>query len=73
MLERNVIRYLFALDAYMQTYNSTGESPMLERAEMWFDATERFPEQLHEVERDDYLRDKAKEYANQQQLQSVAE
>lgn len=73
MLERNVVRYLIALDAYMHTYDSAGDNPMLERAEMWFDATERFPEQLHEVERENYLRDKAKEYAHQRELQAEAE
>ena len=73
MLERNVVRYLIALDAYMKTYETGGEAGMVARTTMWFDGTEQYPEQLHEVERDDYLRDKRKEYAHQLELQRAVQ
>ncbi len=70
MLERNVVRYLLALRAFMQTHAIVGLEGMRTRAAIWYDATERYAEQLHEVERDDYLRDKEKEYEHQVKLQT---
>ena len=40
---------------------------------MWYDATEKFPAQLHEVERKDYLAAKTREFRNQRALQSVSD
>ena len=70
MLERNVVRYLIAIRAYMQTYTMSGIEGMRERAAMWFDATEEYAAQLHEVDREDYLRNKDREYLHQMELQS---
>ena len=70
MLERNIVRYLLALRAYMLTHHLEGFDGMFKRADMWFDATERYPEQLREVEKDDYLEAKRKEHENQEALQS---
>ncbi|MEJ2177327.1 MAG: hypothetical protein P8Y12_05135, partial [Gammaproteobacteria bacterium] len=39
-------------------------------AAMWFDATEEYALQLHEVSREDYLDAKRREYDNQVKLQS---
>lgn len=70
MLERNVVRYLLAIDVYMQSPADAGTDAFLERAAMWFDETERYPEQLHEVDRDDYLKNKKKEYKNMLEMQA---
>lgn len=71
MLERNVVRYLLALRAYMQTLDIQGTDELQRRFALWFDATERYPEQLREVAREDYLRDKAREHDQQQRLQNT--
>lgn len=70
MLERNVVRYLLALRAYMQTHEMDGLQGMNQRLLLWFNATEAYARQLHEVERADYLRDKKREYQQQLRLQS---
>ena len=70
-LERNVVRYLLAARTYMQTRTETGFDGMRTRTRLWYDATENYAEQLHEVERDDYLRDKEKEYRHQVDMQAA--
>lgn len=70
-LERNVVRYLLAAQIYMQTHSQTGIDGMRNRTKLWYDATEKYAEQLHEVERDDYLRDKEKEYHHQVDTQAA--
>ena len=70
MMERNIVRYLLALRAYMLTHSTDGPEGMIRRAELWYDSTERYPEQLHEVDRDDYLKDKRREYQHQVDLQT---
>ncbi|WP_143684836.1 hypothetical protein [Variovorax sp. KK3] len=57
VVERNTMRYYLAIDAYM---DSPKQVP--KRLEAWFDSTERYAKQLHEVERDDYLTMKRNEY-----------
>lgn len=69
-LERNVARYLIAVNLYLPTHNVTGMQGLQMRAAPWFDETEKYPRQLHEVDRDDYLENKEKEYQNQLQLQA---
>jgi len=65
-IERNAMRYYLALDAYL---GALGEPPAEQpavRFARWFDATERYRVQLHEVERAAYLAMKRAEYARQQ-------
>ncbi len=68
-IERNTMRYYLAVDSYL----GTRAAPAAERTELsierWFDATERYPEQLHEIERAAYLKMKRSEYRRQQTLQ----
>jgi hypothetical protein len=45
---------------------STPPAQQLEqRLQSWFNATERYPRQLHEVDKAEYLTMKRKEYARQ--------
>ncbi|GJL82516.1 MAG: hypothetical protein DHS20C01_21500 [marine bacterium B5-7] len=67
--ERNVVRYMFALRVSLEHRNE----PFEKRAEAWFDATERYADQLHEYSRERYLDIKAKEHANQVKYQQAAE
>lgn len=70
-LERNVARYLIAARLFLPTHEVTGIEGLRMRAAPWFDETEKYPRQLHEVDRDDYLRNKEKEYQNQQRIQTT--
>jgi hypothetical protein len=60
LVERNTMRYYLAIDDYVA---APAPSQLEQRLNTWFDATERYPRQLHEVEKNDYLamkRDEAK-------------
>ncbi len=69
-LERNIVRYLLALEIYLQKHALEGLAGMQERADDWYDATAQYKKQLYEVDKDDYLKAKTKEYKNQMALQS---
>lgn len=63
VIERNTMRYYLAIDAYLA-------SPLQEkRFEHWYDSTNQYSRQLKEVEREDYLAMKRKEYQRQQTQQ----
>jgi len=54
-LERNAMRYFLAVDACVSTASLASEQRFTQRLEHWFDSTERYALQLHEVERSEYL------------------
>ena len=53
--ERNTMRYYLAIDAYLDSLALPKEQQVEKRIAQWFDATEKYPRQLHEVDRDEYL------------------
>ena len=53
--ERNTMRYYLAIDAYLESLALPKEKQLERRMTYWFDATEKYPRQLHELERDEYL------------------
>jgi hypothetical protein len=59
VVERNTMRYYLAIDAYL---DFPGDAQLADRLALWFDNTERYARQLHEVTRDDYLAMKRNEY-----------
>jgi hypothetical protein len=61
VVERNTMRYYLAIDAYLDSLALPEGQQLEKRLQAWFDATEKFPRQLHEVEREDYLRMKRAE------------
>ena len=69
VVERNTMRYYLAIDAYLaaaNTANNEVENNLLEkRLENWFDSTERYATQLHEVDKIDYLNMKRSEVERQ--------
>lgn len=67
--ERNVVRYMYALSVTLEMEGA----PFERLAAAWFDATERHPRQLRELDREDYLEIKRREYENQLELQRAAE
>jgi hypothetical protein len=68
-VERNVMRYYLAIEAYLGALATSGPERFEQSLERWFDATERYPRQLHEVDREAYLAMKGREYRRQQTLQ----
>lgn len=65
VVERNTMRYYLAIDAYLDSLAAPAGQQLERRLQRWFDATEKYPRQLHEVERDDYLRMKRDEVERQ--------
>lgn len=59
VVERNTMRYYLAIDAFLDSPKS---EQLDRRLAAWFDGTERYARQLHEVERADYLAMKQNEY-----------
>ena len=68
-VERNVMRYYLAIEAYLAAL-PLPEPERFERSlALWFDATEMYSAQLHELDREDYLAMKRVERERQQALQ----
>jgi hypothetical protein len=59
VVERNTMRYYLAIDSFL---DSPTAPELDKRLAGWFDATEQYARQLHEVERADYLTMKRNEY-----------
>lgn len=69
VVERNTMRYYLAVDAYLSAIKAPASEQLERRLQAWFGATERFPRQLHEVERSEYLEMKRREFQRQQTAQ----
>jgi hypothetical protein len=65
-VERNVMRYYLAIDAYLGALRDPPAERLEKRLQAWFSATERYSRQLHEVSRTAYLETKRSEYRRQQ-------
>lgn len=66
LVERNTMRYYLAIDAFLDTASPSGSQQLDKRLQHWFDATENYPRQLHEMDRADYLTMKHNEIRRQQ-------
>jgi hypothetical protein len=64
-LERNVMRYYLAIDAYLAALAAPPDERLEERLRDWFESTERYALQLHELDQGQYLDMKRKECAEQ--------
>lgn len=69
LVERNTMRYYLAIDAYLGALSSPPDRQLGQRLTAWFDATEQYPRQLHEVDRQAYIQMKHNEYRRQQTAQ----
>jgi len=67
VVERNTMRYYLAIDAYLDSLSTPAGEQVEKRLRDWFAATERYPKQLHEMERDEYMTMKRKEVKRQQE------
>jgi hypothetical protein len=68
VVERNTMRYYLAIDSYLASQREPPATQLEHRLQSWFSAVERYPRQLHEVERADYLAMKRAEVLRQQTL-----
>ena len=66
LVERNAMRYYLAIDAYLSALDASPPERFEKQARNWFDASDRYPAQLHEMDRDGYLAMKRAEYRRQQ-------
>ena len=69
VVERNTMRYYLAIDAYLAALAAPPEEQLEKRMQHWYNATDQYARQLHEMERDDYLKMKRSEYQRQQMAQ----
>ena len=65
-VERNTMRYYLAIEAYLASLNQSMAQQLDSRLQYWFDATEEYAQQLHEIEKSAYLNMKISEYRRQQ-------
>lgn len=65
-VERNAMRYYLAIDAYLDTMNTASAQRVDKRINQWFSATERYPKQLHEMDRSTYVAMKREDYERQE-------
>jgi hypothetical protein len=65
-IERNTMRYYLAIESYLGSLAAPPGRQFASRIERWFDATEQYRRQLHEIDRPTYLAMKQGEYARQQ-------
>lgn len=56
IVERNAMRHFLAIEAWLATAALPAPARLDARLSEWFDATERYPRQLHEMDKSDYLR-----------------
>ncbi|AEG91862.1 hypothetical protein [Ramlibacter tataouinensis] len=67
-VERNAVRYYLAIDAYLDSLAAPPPQRVETRIRRWFDATERYPRQLREMDWPTYAAMKRHEYERQQTL-----
>lgn len=65
VVERNTMRYYLAIEAYLGAVSSPPAEQLEKRLRDWYAAVERYPIQLHELERNEYLEMKRREVQRQ--------
>jgi hypothetical protein len=59
--ERNTMRYYLAINSYLDSQSAPAAQQAEKRMAQWFDSTEKYAPQLHEIDRADYLAMKREE------------
>jgi hypothetical protein len=62
IVERNAMRYFLAIEAWLNAARMPAAQQLDARLENWFDATERYPRQLHEMDKSAYLAAKRRDF-----------
>ncbi|HBG06481.1 MAG: hypothetical protein A2075_17265 [Geobacteraceae bacterium GWC2_58_44] len=68
-VERNTVRYYLALHTYMDTLKYPEGQRFEQRISRWYDLTAKYPRQLKETEKGEYLANKRQERKNQIMMQ----
>ena len=68
-IERNAVRYYFAIQSFMDMLAYPGENRFSMSTIKWYDLTSRYRKQLFDLDKEDYLTFKTKEHKNQMILQ----
>ena len=68
LVERNTMRYYLAIEAYLDALSAPLSAQVEQRLSAWHAGVERYPAQLHELERSEYLEMKRKEVQRQSAL-----
>lgn len=71
VIERNTMRYYLAIEAFLGALTAPASEQLEKRLSDWYAGVERYPIQLHEMERDDYLAMKRNEIQRQRQPSSA--
>jgi len=66
LVERNTMRYYLAIDSFLGALGMAPAAQLEQRLQSWFTAVERYPRQLHEMDRGEYLEMKRAEHLRQQ-------
>jgi hypothetical protein len=69
IIERNAMRYFLALKAHFETIGLAEQERLEARLHAWYDMTARYPRQLYEMDKEEYLDAKKREWSQQKQLQ----
>jgi hypothetical protein len=67
-VERNAMRYYLAIDSYLDSLDAPAGKQVEKRIQTWFNASERYPKQLREMERRAYVSMKLLEVERQQTM-----
>lgn len=67
-VERNAMRYYLAIDAFLDSLSAPPGQQVERRIQSWFNATERYPRQLREMDRPTYIAMKRNEVERQQNI-----
>lgn len=67
VVERNTMRYYLAIEAFLDAMKEKPDQQFEKRIANWYAATEHYPKQLRETDKNSYLEMKRKEYKRQQQ------
>jgi len=65
VVERNTMRYYLAIESHLGALSAPPQARIDRSLRDWFAATERYPRQLHELGRTEYLEMKRREYRRQ--------
>lgn len=55
LVERNAMRYFLAVDAYLSVMDAPAAQQVDDRLQAWYSSVEKYPRQLHEIDRTTYL------------------
>ena len=71
IIERNTMRYYFAIQSFLDTWQLEPGERLNARLNTWFDLTEKYPLQLHEMDKQAYLQSKQQEHLDQLRIQQL--